>query len=75
MSERAGDSSQTDGHTAGAPPEDIGSGSLTQRTLPFSEDEYVAQALSHLSLLNRRRAERYARWRYQNFLRGEVASL
>jgi len=41
----------------------------------LTEEEYVRLMMSDSRLLNRRRAERYARWRYREFVRGEVASL
>lgn len=45
------------------------------RELPVSEDAYVKLMLSEPHILDRRRAERYARWRYRGVLAGRVASL
>lgn len=44
-------------------------------SLPISEEEYVRLCLSEPAILDEKRAERYARWRYQGVLAGRVASL
>jgi hypothetical protein len=44
-------------------------------SLPISEDEYVKLMLSEPAILDEKRAERYARWRYRGVLEGRVASL
>ena len=45
------------------------------RSLPISEDEYVKLMLSEPAILDEKRAERYARWRYRGVVEGRVASL
>lgn len=45
------------------------------RELPISEDAYVKLMLAEPNILDRKRAARYARWRYKGVLEGKVASL
>jgi hypothetical protein len=45
------------------------------RSLPLSEEAYVELMLSEPHILDRKRAERYARWRYRGVVKGEVAGL
>jgi hypothetical protein len=47
----------------------------TRRTLPISEDAYVRLMLAEPAILDYKRAERYARWRYRGVLEGKVAGL
>ena len=45
------------------------------RVPAISEDAYVRLMLSEPYIIDAKRAERYARWRYQGVLEGKVASL
>jgi hypothetical protein len=47
----------------------------TRRTLPISEDAYVRLMLAEPAILDYKRAERYARWRYRGVLAGRVSAL
>lgn len=54
---------------------DAALGKPPPRSLPISEEEYVRLSLAEPNILDRRRAARYARWRYRGVLAGKVAAL